>query len=194
LPLHEVRRMHGERFTACPLMLVKNDEPVRARIWQRPQEHRVHEREDRRRGADADGERKDGHGREPWTPAQGPHRVGQVLLKALDGGATAGIATFVLTRFDGAHVPKRPCARVRGRHTRRDVVVDRSLRVVLKLLGELLLEAIAAEQRTKTQTKRSTPAHVRSYIGLTTREIAADRRSHCAVSNFRARRPSAVSV
>src|SRR5437588_367305 len=56
---------------------------------ERPEEHAVEHREDRGAGADADGQREDGRGREAGTLAQGAKGEADILHGSLRPGAAA---------------------------------------------------------------------------------------------------------
>jgi hypothetical protein len=77
--------------------------------------------------------------------AERPQGVGHVLPKAVDRREAARVSAFVLALVDSSHVPHSPDARIRRRRACRDVFVDHPLYVIVKLFGELPLDAIAVE-------------------------------------------------
>src|SRR3954463_3352869 len=178
-------------------MLMKHHEPLGIGIRQWREQDGVHEGKDRRVRADADGERQHGNGREPRALAKRAERVGHVLPDAVDKLDAARVAALLLAERDRTHLDSRPLARVRERHAGRDVVLDQLLEMVLHLLIELALNAGPPHDRAPTQADLADPAHLlpsRAPAGFTIIAIAADSRSHCAVSTFNAFRPAAVSL
>src|SRR3954467_12371671 len=102
-------------------MLVKDDEALRVWKRQRPEEHRVDEREDRRRGANADGKRENRHGAERGVLTETAEGVDHILPKPVNHGEAADIAALLLSLIDGAHVTQRSRTRGGQGHSRGDV-------------------------------------------------------------------------
>jgi hypothetical protein len=77
-----VIRRHGEtgfEIVQARIEVVEREEPFGLRKRQRFQQHRVHEREDRRVGADAEGQCQDDDQREPRLVDQTTNRVAHRL-------------------------------------------------------------------------------------------------------------------
>jgi hypothetical protein len=83
-PLDEAHRMDRQRRGGLQLMLVQRDDSFRTRVWKRPKEHGVDEREDCRVRADADRERQDRDRRKAGALAKRTKGVDRILAKALD--------------------------------------------------------------------------------------------------------------
>src|SRR5438034_6294969 len=131
--------MDAQRLAGVERVLMQNDQPLGPREWEWRQQDGVHEREDRRVGTDADGERQNRDRCEPGTLAQRAQRVGHVLTNAVDRGETSRVSAFLLPQRDRAQLAKRLISRVRRRHAVRHVVIDLVLQMVLELLIELAL-------------------------------------------------------
>ncbi len=80
-------------------------------------------------------------------------------------------------------------------HAREDAFLDVSLEVIPKLLVELLIDALAPQERTQpeAQNREQTPNRVLQTV-RTIKEIAAASRSHCAASFSSAFLPAFVNV
>ena len=74
LPVEEVQRRDAVAL-ASRRLLHDADDAIGVRVGERLEQHRIHEAEDRRIGADADGQRQDGDGREPRALTECAHRV-----------------------------------------------------------------------------------------------------------------------
>ncbi len=74
LPVQEVQRRDSVAL-ASRRLLHDADDAIGVRVGKRLEQHRIHEAEDRRIGADADGKGQDGDGGEPRTLAECAHRV-----------------------------------------------------------------------------------------------------------------------
>jgi hypothetical protein len=135
-------------------------------------------------------------GGEPGTLSKRAQRVRHILATAVDERETPCVSTLFFPLIHRAHLPKGSISSFRWRETCSDMLVNEALQVVLKLFVELPFHLAASKQRQDTQTKCSGPAHAPSprHSGFTTSEIAVDKRSHWAVSAFKALRPAAVSL
>jgi len=79
-PVVEVLRRHVEARPGRRRVLVDDrDQPIRALDRERPEDDGIDHREDRRRGAYAQGQRGRGADREGWMPEQAAERVAEVL-------------------------------------------------------------------------------------------------------------------
>ena len=196
LPGDEVDGMHAQRLGGIEGVLVEDHDPVRISIWQRREQDRVHEREDRRVGADADRQRQDRHGAEPRALPKRPQRVDQVLAQAVErapGRAHRGTLPCAARR--------RPCPG--GRRTRASAG-DMPPATWSSTRRSKWYRSSSSSSRSTWRPRSSDRTRKRAWViqrmavarqtGLTTREMADDSRSHSAVSAFRALRPAAVSA
>ena len=163
---------------------------------QRGVQHAVPQAEDRGVGADAERERQDGDGREARrsSGARAARRShpGECCRQARRLAHRGTPLSAARSR------PSRDARRTRASSRDmpcRDVVVDETIEMVLELLVELLFHA-AWLRNNERRRRRSLLVQrmARPQVGFTTSEMAADRRSHSAVSLFRAFRPAAVSL
>ena len=134
-----------------------------------------------------------GGAREPEVRAQLSRGVPGVLPQMIEPGQSTHVATLLLALFEAADGAEGLQPRVARRHALRHVLVDLAIEVIAELLVELVLDGVAHEERAQPQPGDAEPApHDQAF--RTTREIAADRRSHWAASCASAFRPSRVSV
>ena len=125
--------------------------------------------------------------------AQLPGGVARVLPQVVEQIQSAHVATLLLALLEAAHRLERGQPRLAGRHAAGEVVIDLAFEVIPELFVELVFDRVAHEERSQSQAADAQPApHDQAF--RTTREIAADRRSHCAASQASAFRPSRVSV
>ena len=130
---------------------------------------------------------------EPDVRPQLPRGVAGVLPQVVEQGQSAHVPALLLALLQAAHRPHRRVVRVGRRQSRPDVLVDLACEVVVQLLVQFPVQGLPVEQGSQPQPEHvQRAAHGQAW--RTTREIAADRRSHCAVSSASARRPARVSV
>ena len=87
----------------------------------------------------------------PGTPQEDAGAVAEILSEILDDADVPGVAAFLLALLDSVHRTERRQPRVSRGETFRDVLVGQPLDVKLELFVELVLDAIAAEERSQPQ-------------------------------------------
>ena len=161
LPLQIVERMHVDRAVTVAKRFAKDDETIGAGVGERPQRHRVEEREDGRVRADAQAEREHCHRGEARMPAQAADRIARILQQRLEPHQPVGVTTLVLPSRQAAEIARRGVARRLEGHAARDEGVDLSLEVVAQLSVQLPFDLAASKEGSQTKSKGSRPAHVR---------------------------------
>ena len=87
----------------------------------------------------------------PGDLAQHAQGVTNVLHRVLDEVDAPRVAAFLLALREAVHGAQGRMARVFGRHALREELLDLSFEVILQFFVEVLLHAVAAEERTETQ-------------------------------------------
>ena len=111
----------------------------------RAQQHGVDQRENRRVGADAEGQRHDDHRGEAGIPAKLPHGVPEVAPRRFDWRDAAGIAALLFDLFQAAdrRTGAPPCVIFRG--TAGDEPGGLAVEMLLELLDQVPLHRPAPE-------------------------------------------------
>jgi hypothetical protein len=167
---------------------------VRPRHGQRTQHDGVDNGEDRRIGADAQGEREDGDRGEGRRVAQGAGGVAQIAPQVLGGGFPADVAGVVFQRGETAHLGSGGARGLFTRQTGLHLLLDRRLEVPAQLGIELAVPFAAAEQRTQAagqtfhRTHHNSPREASRILA-----IAVVCTSHSRVPRLSAVRPADVS-
>ena len=151
--------MDAQRLGGIERVLVKNDDSIRAWIWQGSKQNGIHDGEDGGVCANADRERGRRDDAEGGSPPKRAECVSGVLTKAVDQCEPARIAALFLPLIDRTHLPKRCVSSIGGRHAASDMVFNEMLQMVLELFVEFPFDLGASQQRTDTQTELSGPAH-----------------------------------
>ena len=130
------------------------------RIGQRPHQHRIRDREHRRRRADAEDEHGQRGGREAGRAPQQPRTVSQVAPDRVEPGRADVTGGFDRLRQPSQIADGQPSSLFR-RDTTPAVRFDLALEVILELLENLAVDPAAAEQAAQrgdgTLSGRSSP-------------------------------------
>ena len=172
------------------------DQAFLLRVRQRPQQHAVHDAEHGGGGADAEGEREDGHDRERGSAPQGARRVAEVAKEVLDGAETVLVARALAGARHAPELDQRLPARLLGRHAGLQVLLRLPVDVEPDLLVEAALQLTAADepQQPTPSLPRSRHRSLSYAAASRTRLMARDIRRHWASSSVSWRRPWAVSA
>ena len=140
-------------------MFGQKDQALRVCIGQRPHQHRIRDRENRRRRADAEDEHGQRGDREARRAPQQPRTVSQVAPARVEPGRADGAGGFDRLR-QPSQIAEGQTTRLFGRDAAPAVRLDLALEVVAKLLGDLAVNPAATEQ--STQRGEETSDHRRS--------------------------------
>src|SRR6476620_4877148 len=151
--------MHRDGRARIRRLFAQRDEPMGFRIWQRTQEHRVDEAEDRGVRSDAEREREHGDRREARALPKRAQRVSSVLQRALDQADAARVTALLAALIDAAKLTKRREPRVFGRHAGGQVRLNLTVEVIADFLVHFLFDAPAPQERARLKPQPSYPLH-----------------------------------
>ena len=167
-------------------------------VRQRLEHHRADDAEDRRGGADAEGERGEGRGGKGRRAPQRAEAVSKIAHRVLEERRPDLVARALLRAFEPAEPDKRLAARLVGAHPGAAILLGLMIEVEPNLLVETALERVALlSDRSDPLPALCDPAHDASQlfsVASRTRLTARDMRRHCASSSFSCRRPARVSA
>jgi hypothetical protein len=173
--------------------LVDPDQAIRRRIWKWRQQHAVDQAEDRRRGADADGERQQGDRRESRVAAQHPRGVHEVLAELVEPRQAALIADGLGDLFGAAQPLRGATARVLGRRAAPAFELLLHVEVKRQLVPHLVVAAAAADRSEQPRDPGDESAH--GYSADPRRRLITPATSvHCSRSAASCRRPAGVML
>jgi hypothetical protein len=143
-PFFEIR-IRGDVVRPVGARRPDQDEILRLGKRQGTQEHGVDDAEDRRVGADAEGQGQHRDGGEAGIFPQHANAETQIPREVLQHGQAAAVPHLLLDRFDAAELEQRVPARRFGRHACPQVVFHMEGEMALQLFGELAVPALAVE-------------------------------------------------
>ena len=172
--------------------LAQHHQPLGLAVGQRPQQHAVHDAEDRGVRPDPERERQyDGHGEGRRLP-QAAQAVADVLHQALERPSAPGVAHPLLRLIHSAEAHARGAARVLFAHAGLPVLLGLQLEVHPQLGVELALETWPAAQRLQAEPELVCERH--GYAVSSTRKTAAASRCQFCCSRSSWRSPFLVSL
>jgi hypothetical protein len=154
--------------------LAQYNEPLGLAVGERPEQHAVHDAEDRGVGADAEREREHDRDREGRRLAQAAQAVADVLRQALERSRAPRVAHLLLRLVDAAQADARRAAGFVLAHAGHPVFLGLQLEVHRELGVELALEPRAAAQRLQAEPELAREPH--GYAVSSTRKTAEARR------------------
>jgi hypothetical protein len=144
-----------------PLPRAPHDrQALRSAPWQRREEHRLHDPEERRGGADPERQRQRGDDGEAGTPAQCAPGEARVLQDVVEPARAPLVAHLLLVAVDAPEGALRPSTRLVGRQPGTLVGPRLHLEVEPHLLVQLQLVLPAAHQRACRGPDLVVPRHV----------------------------------
>ena len=173
-------------------MVGDRDEPLLLRIGERPEEHGAHGAEDRRRGSDAQAQRRYGHHGEAGAPPETARSVAHVRYQGLREAFPA-VGAHVLAHGRGVPVgePDRAPGLL-GRQAPCDQVGLRLIEIVPHLVRDVLLLGVTAQEGTQAAPDTAPGTH--GYPSAPSRRpTAATLRRQSVVSASSLRTPARVS-
>jgi hypothetical protein len=165
---------------------------VRFFEWQTSQQCRVHDGEPHRVRANAERQRRDGRGGEPAIACNQPEREAQVLHHRVEGRQSADVPVAIPERSRGAEANPRGARRVLRGHAPPDVVVGQHRQVGVKLLLEVGIHAVAAQERPHSRREVFQPAQDHDFPprSSSSRPMTPETRSQCSVAAASCFRPA----
>ena len=145
---------------AARVDLVQRVEPIGRGVGQRPQQHRIDDRKDGGRGADAERERHDGRGGETRPLSHLPDGVARVAAERVPPGQAARIAALFAKLRDLADFEERRTSCFVIRHPHRAIGGNLAFEVRRDLLARLLVEPVAGEKGTEPVANDAQHSHV----------------------------------
>jgi hypothetical protein len=123
----------------------QKDQALRVCIGQRPHQHRIRDRENRRRRADAEDEHGQRRDREAGRAPQQPRTVSQVAPESVEPGRADVTGRFDRLR-QSSQIAERETPCLVRRDATRLVRLDLAFQVIAKLLGDLAVNLAPTEQ------------------------------------------------
>jgi hypothetical protein len=161
--------------------VAQRHQPLRRVVGQRPQQRRVHQVEDRRVPADAEGEGQRRGQREAGSTTQGARAIAQVLEQRLEERDPRLIAIRLGDLQRPAEPASRLAASLLGPQSAAQELLLRHLEMEAQLLGQLRLAAPAGEEARDAREQLPQRAH-RAPSGPSTRAITSTTRRQSAAS------------
>jgi hypothetical protein len=93
------------------------------------------------------------------APGQSPEAVTQVLNKSFDRIDASHIPALLFDLLDAAQLTQRSVSSLLRRHSARDLLFDLAFKMEAQLVAQIVLDAIALEQRSKPQPNCVEEAH-----------------------------------
>jgi hypothetical protein len=160
------------------------------REWQRPHHCRVDDAEQRRRQADADGEREDRDQRKAPLRGQEAQRVAQILKHGFRHAASPHVISPVLVQRNAAETPDGPATRFISRHTLPLEILGPHVHVRQEFFADFARDDVAAHERAQPNQE---VAEQRRHQPLMTDRTARVSRAQLSCSAVSCARPAFVS-